>query len=581
MRVVAGRLKGRRLKAVPGSATRPTSDRVREALFQILGGELEPVEVLDLFAGTGALGIEAHSRGAGPVLFVEKDARARKVLEQNVEPLGDQARVAAASAEGALRRLVRDRRRFGLVLVDPPYRMTVPFLQKHAEAWSELLHPEGTLVVEHATGTGLPQVPGLESLGSRTYGDTSVSLWVKAPRRTLTVTDPIRLSDRIQRIAPSATLALNQQAQEMKARGEDVIALTAGEPNFAAPEHIVEALAKSARDGETRYTPVTGFPEVREAVAQRYHKYGAHADHVILTAGGKQAIFNAFMSLLNDGDQVLGFAPYWLSYKDMAAVCGAEFVALPGDKHLLPEPERLEAAITDRTRTVVVNSPCNPSGTVIPENLMKGLMEVIRNHPHVVVLSDEIYDRLVYHGSRFVSPLDVAPDLSDRTIIVNGGSKTYAITGLRAGWAVGPRPLIAAMSKLQGQSTSHCAAPVQRALQAALQGPQDFVTEMVDRLDRRRKGLVERLKHIPGVHCPEPKGAFYAFPSLGPLAKNERGEPDTARICEHLLTQQKLVVVPGEPFGAPGRIRLSFAVADDVLVEALDRLATGLGEVES
>jgi aspartate aminotransferase len=387
---------------------------------------------------------------------------------------------------------------------------------------------------------------------------------------------PFPLAARVRRVSPSATLALNQKAQQMRARGEDVVALTAGEPDAPTPAHVVEALARAARAGETRYTAVPGIPEVRDAVAERYREHGVHADRVILTAGGKQAIFNALLCLLEDGDQVLGFAPYWLSYRDMVALCGGEFVALPTDSNFLPQPEVLERAIGSQTRMVVLNSPSNPTGAVIPEGRMRALTEVLRRHSHVVLLFDEIYDRLVYPNARFVSPLEVAPDLLDRTILVNGGSKTYAMTGLRAGWAVAHPGLIESMSKVQGQSTSHCSAPVQRALQAALQGDQSFVQTMRTTLNRRRKALFEGLKHIPGVHCPEPLGAFYAFPSLGPKAVGESGQPDSAAVCQRLLDNQKLVVVPGEPFGAPGYVRLSFAVSDEVLAEALTRLKEGL-----
>lgn len=388
----------------------------------------------------------------------------------------------------------------------------------------------------------------------------------------------VPLSTRVRQIAPSATLALNQKARELKAEGKDVVSLTAGEPDAPCPSHVTEAVARAVRNGETRYTAVAGIPEVRDAVAERYRAWGVHADRVILTAGGKQALYNAFLCLLEDGDQVLGFSPYWLSYPDMVALCGGRWRALPTDSGFLPEAETLDAAIGPRTKAVVLNSPSNPTGAVIPEGRMRALTDVLRKHPHVTLIFDEIYDRLVYPNARFVSPLEVAPDLLNRTVLVNGGSKTYAMTGLRAGWAVAPPELVTAMSKVQGQTTSHASAPIQRGLQAALQGEQSFVTEMVSDLNRRRKALFEGLKHITGIHCPEPKGAFYAFVRLGPRGMDSDGNPDSRPVCESLLLHHNLVVVPGEPFGGPGHIRLSFAVSDATLAEALSRLQQGLAE---
>lgn len=395
----------------------------------------------------------------------------------------------------------------------------------------------------------------------------------------------MKLASRLDAVAPSATLALNARAQELRALGRDVVSLTAGEPDFPCPEHIVEALVKATRDGATRYTPVAGTPAVREAVAARYRARGhaVEAEQVVVTVGGKQALFNALLSLLDPGDEVIVPSPYWLSYRDMVQLAQGRFVGVPTveAEGFTMSADALREHLSAHTKAVILNAPANPTGAAYDREQLEALLEVLRPYPQVVLIFDEIYDRIVYPPHAFVSPVDVAPDFAERTVVVNGGSKAYAMTGLRIGWAVGPTPLIKAMAKLQGQSTSNASAPVQHALVAALEGDQSFVERMRDAFQERRDRTVTRLKAMSGVSCFEPKGAFYAFPDVSSFLG--RRTPDGAAVesardlCEHLVAHQELVVVPGDPFGAPGNVRLSFAADLETIERGLDRLEAGLG----
>jgi len=393
----------------------------------------------------------------------------------------------------------------------------------------------------------------------------------------------MRLSERVGRIAPSATLALNAQAQALKAAGEDVVSLTAGEPDFDTPAHIVEAIREAVARGETRYTAVPGVPPLREAIAQRYVDMGIEArpEQTVVTTGGKQAIFNAMLSLLQPGDEVILAAPYWLSYADIVRFCGAEPVVLHtrDEDGFRLRPEQVADALNDKTRLLVLNSPSNPTGAVYEAEALKALLDPISERPELVLMFDEIYDRLTY-GADFASPLLVAPELADRTVVVNGGSKAYAMTGIRIGWALGPEPLIKAMTKLQGQSTSNASAPSQYGLLAALTGDQKPVETMRGAFEQRRDQALEQMSAIEGLSCSTPEGAFYLFPRISTFIKKKTpagqiisGAKD---LSEHLLETEKLVVVPGEPFGSADHIRLSFAVADDILQEGITRLHRAL-----
>ncbi len=396
----------------------------------------------------------------------------------------------------------------------------------------------------------------------------------------------MKLAARMASIAPSATLALNAEAQALRAQGRDVVSLTAGEPDFPCPGHIVEALVQAARDGATRYTPVAGIPQARSAVAERYRPLlSVETDNVILTAGGKQALFNAMQCLLDPGDEVITPAPYWLSYRDMTMIAEGRFVPIETNEStdFLMSASDLEAKISSRTKLVVLNSPSNPTGALYGREELASLLDVIRAHPQVVLVFDEIYDQIVYPPATFVSPLDLAPDLADRMVVINGGSKTYAMTGLRIGWALAPKDLIKAMSKIQGQSTSNPSAPVQHALVAALQGDQSVVEVMRAAFEVRRDRVGELLAATDGVHCFTPRGAFYAFPNvaahLGKTSSSGAVIHSAAELCTHLLEACDLVVVPGNPFGAPTNVRLSFATEPEIIERGLERFAAGLAEL--
>ncbi|MGF1509243.1 MAG: pyridoxal phosphate-dependent aminotransferase [Myxococcota bacterium] len=395
----------------------------------------------------------------------------------------------------------------------------------------------------------------------------------------------MRLAARLHRIAPSATLALNAQAQEMKAAGEDVVSLTAGEPDFPMPQHIAEAMKSSLDRGETRYTAVAGIAPLRRAIADRYREFGVTPDQTVVTTGGKQAIFNAVICTVEEGDEVIIPAPHWLSYVDIVRFVGGVPVVVPTDESsgFALSAGQLASALTDRTRMVIINSPSNPTGGIYSNEALGSLLEVVRPHKDLLVMFDEIYDQLVYEDARFASPLAVAPELSDRIIIVNGGSKAFAMTGVRIGWALAPSMLVTEMSKLQGQSTSNASAPSQHGLLAALQGDQACVASMRNAFDRRRRLVVDRLRSLPGLECFDPRGAFYVFPRVSALFGKFTPDGTCLRTASdfaaYLLKQEKLVVVPGEPFGSDQHVRLSFAVSEAVIDEGLERLGRAMNSL--
>lgn len=397
----------------------------------------------------------------------------------------------------------------------------------------------------------------------------------------------MRLAKRLEGVAPSATLTLAQKAKELQAQGRDVVSLTAGEPDFDTPPHIVRALVEALERGETRYSAVAGITELRQALRDIYQRRGRSfgADDVVVSTGAKQAIFNALFALLEPGDEAVILAPYWLSYADMIRLTGGREVVVEttAEAGFAPDPAAIERALSERTRAILLNSPSNPSGAVYDRTQLGQIAEVLRRHPQVVIIADEIYERFIFGGAPFTSILDVAPDLEERTLIVNGCSKTYAMTGLRLGWALGPKALIAAMVKLQGQSTSNTSTPTQYAGLAAITGDQAPVTRMVEAFDRRRQLVMRRLGEIPGVSCFDPRGAFYVLPDvsahLGQRTPAGQRLEDSAALSAYLLDEHGLAVVPGTPFGAPRHIRLSFATDEATLENGLDRLRDGLARL--
>jgi aspartate/methionine/tyrosine aminotransferase len=394
--------------------------------------------------------------------------------------------------------------------------------------------------------------------------------------------DPARLSRRVAAIEESATLAVDAKAKALKAAGHDVIGFGAGEPDFPTPAHIVAAAVEAAGQPRNhRYTPAAGLPELREAVAVKTAKdsgYEVAPAQVLVTNGAKHAVYNAFAALLDPGDEVLVPAPYWVTYPEAIRLAGGVSVAVPtdGTTGFRAGVDALEAACTDRTKVLLFVSPSNPTGAVYtPEQVAEvGRWAAERG---LWVVTDEIYEHLVYGDHVFSSMPALVPELAERTIVVNGVAKTYAMTGWRVGWMIGPADVVKGAVNLQSHATSNVANVSQRAALAALTGDQACVGEMRAAFDRRRRSMYELLSAIPGVTCLEPEGAFYAFPSLTgalgrPLAGG-RGAATTLELAEVVLDEAKVAIVPGEAFGAPGYARLSYALADDALAEGVGRLA--------
>ncbi len=389
------------------------------------------------------------------------------------------------------------------------------------------------------------------------------------------------LSEAVRRINPSPTIAMTQRARELRASGRDVIGLAAGEPDFDTPAHIREAAAAAMDRGDTRYTAPDGTPALKAAIAAaRARDWGetvAPAE-IQVTAGGKQALFNALLATLDPGDEVIVPAPYWVSYPDIVRLCGATPVVVPTQAQdgFRLRPEALAAAITPRTKWLILNNPGNPTGAGYAAQALAALAEVLAAHPQVWTLSDEIYGPIAFAPFEFRSFTAVAPALRDRTLIVDGVSKAYAMTGWRIGWGIGPTPLLDAMRKVQSQSTTNACSISQAAAAAALEGPQDFIGESRAAFRRRRDAVVAALDACPGLSCPEPEGAFYVYPSVaGALGRTSRGGralADDAAFCEALLEEEGVALVAGSAFGLSPHVRLSYAAADAVLAEACARI---------
>ena len=387
------------------------------------------------------------------------------------------------------------------------------------------------------------------------------------------------LARRIAALKPSATLTLNARAAEMRRQGRRVISLAVGEPDLPPPPAAIKAGHEALAEGFTRYTPAAGIPELREAVARMFREelgLAVAAEQVVITAGGKQALFNLMLALLGEGDEVIIPAPYWVSYPEMAKLAGARPVIVPtrAEDGFRLRPEALDAAITPRTRLFVLNSPSNPTGMRYTREELAALAEVLRAHPSIWIASDEIYRKILFDGAEHVSIVQVAPDLAARTVIVDGASKAYRMTGLRIGFAAGPAETIRAMIAIQGQSTSNPCSIAQRMALAAITSEDDGIAEMNRIFQRRRDRIVETLGAVPGVRLPVPEGAFYAFPDLAAALP---ASEDDARFCERILEEEGVAVVPGSAFGAPGCVRISFAVAEAELEEALARIVRALG----
>jgi aspartate aminotransferase len=389
------------------------------------------------------------------------------------------------------------------------------------------------------------------------------------------------LADSLARIKPSATIAVTNKARELKAAGRDVIGLGAGEPDFDTPDNIKEAAIKAIRDGKTKYTAVDGIPELKAAIVEKFKRENRIAykpSEISVGTGGKQVLFNALMATLNPGDEVIVPAPYWVSYPEIVALAGATPVELPttiGSGYKL-EPEALAAAITRQTKWVIFNSPSNPSGAAYTREELRGLADVLLKHPHVWVLTDDMYEHLVYDEFVFSTFVEVEPSLITRTLTMNGVSKAYAMTGWRIGYAGGPKELIQAMAVLQSQSTSNPTSISQWAAVEALTGPQDFIAKNAEIFRQRRDLVVSMLNQAKGISCPRPQGAFYVFPSCaGTIGKTSAGgrkiETDED-FTGALLEEEGVAVVQGSAFGLSPFFRISYATSTAALEEACARI---------
>ena len=396
------------------------------------------------------------------------------------------------------------------------------------------------------------------------------------------------IADSLSRVKPSATIAVSTKARELKAAGRDVIGLGAGEPDFDTPDNIKEA-AKAAIDlGETKYTAADGMPELKQAICDKFKRENDldyEPKEVSVGTGGKQILYNALVATLNPGDEVLIPAPYWVSYPDMVLLASGEPVIIEttqGDNFKL-KPEALAAAITDKTKWLIFNSPSNPTGGGYTHDELKALTDVLLDHPQVWVMTDDMYEHLVYDGFEFVTPAQVEPKLKDRVLTCNGVSKAYAMTGWRIGYAAGPVELINAMRKIQSQSTSNPSSISQWAALEALNGPQDFLQERSDAFKARRNMVVGLLNECEGIECLKPEGAFYVYPSVkGCMGKTTAAGTTLTTDGEFvtaLLEEEGVAAVPGEAFGTSPHFRVSYATSTEALTEACARIKRFCGSL--
>ena len=385
----------------------------------------------------------------------------------------------------------------------------------------------------------------------------------------------------LSRVKPSATMATDQKARELKAQGRDIISLGAGEPDFDTPENIKEAAIRAIREGKTKYTTVDGIPELKEAIAAKFARENGLSykpSQVNVSPGGKPVIFNAMMATLNPGDEVIVPAPYWVSYPDMVLLAGGTPVFAPttAAAGFKLKPAELEAAITPRTRWLILNSPSNPSGAAYTKDELKGLAEVLLRHPQVWILTDDMYEHLMFDDMKFWTIAQVEPALYERTLTMNGVSKAYAMTGWRIGYAAGPEPLIKLMAKVMSQSTSNPCSVSQYAAVEALNGTQDFIRPNAALFQKRRDLVVSMLNQASGLVCPTPEGAFYVYPScealIGRTAPSGRVIGSDKDFANELLESEGVAVVFGEAFGLSPFFRISYATSEKVLEDACGRI---------
>lgn len=395
------------------------------------------------------------------------------------------------------------------------------------------------------------------------------------------------ISKRMSNIKPSPTLAVSAKAKAMKARGIDVIGFGAGEPDFDTPDHIKETAIKAIKDGFTKYTPAGGIEELKIAVCEKFKKdnyLDYEPGEILVSCGAKHSLYNICQALLYEGDEVIIPSPYWVSYPDMVYLAGATPVILNTEQEneFKMTPESLSAKITPKTKAVILNSPSNPTGAAYLKDELKKIAQVVLD-TGIVVISDEIYEKIVYDDFEFFSIVTVEPRVKAQTIIVNGVSKTYSMTGWRIGYAAGPADIIKSMTNIQSQSTSNPTSIAQKASLEALTGPQEFIHEMVHEFDRRRTYMVDRLNAIPGLSCFTPKGAFYTFPNVSGVFGRRAGEheiKDSTSLATYFLETANVAVVAGVGFGADNHIRLSYATSFENIEKGLNRIQTAVERLE-
>ncbi len=389
----------------------------------------------------------------------------------------------------------------------------------------------------------------------------------------------MKLADRVLSIKPSPTLSIDAKAKALKASGVDIVGFGAGEPDFDTPDNVKEAAIRALKEGFTKYTPVGGIDELKEAIIEKFridNGLSYEKEEIIVSCGAKHSLYNISQALFGPGDEVLIISPYWVSYPDQVILSGAEPVIIHTEKdnNFNPEPELIKRHITDRTKAIILNSPSNPTGLAFDEDVLKNIAN-IAIEKDLYVISDEIYEKILYDGFKHISIASLSGEMKKRTVVVNGLSKSHAMTGLRIGYAAGDKQLIKAMTNIQSQSTSNPTSIVQKAAVEALRGPQDFTALMVSSFKERRDYIVERLNSIEGISCTKPVGAFYVFPDVSSLfgRRYSSGEISSSYdLTSYLLEEAKVAVVPGGAFGSDDHIRLSYATSMENIEKGLDRI---------
>ncbi len=391
----------------------------------------------------------------------------------------------------------------------------------------------------------------------------------------------IKLSERVNAIKSSPTLVLTARAAQLRAEGKDIIGLGAGEPDFDTPEHIKQAAIRALHDGFTKYTPVGGTPSLKQAVVNKFQKendLGYQTNQILVSCGGKQSFYNLTQALINPGDEVIIPSPYWVSYPDIVLLAGGTPIIISADQsqHYKISPNQLRQAITPQTRLFVINSPSNPTGKAYSADELRALGEVLLDFPHVMVATDDMYEHILWQPNSFVNVLNVTPELYDRTFVLNGVSKAYSMTGWRIGYAAGPANVIAAMTKIQSQSTSNPTSISQVAAQEALAGDQTCIDIMLAAFKERHDYVLGELNKIPGIECLPSDGTFYVFPNIAKVIARFDGINSDLELSEHLIEKAGVAIVPGSAFGCENHFRISIATSMENLQAAIERLKKAL-----